>query len=69
MLVAGDIYRPAAIDQLQTVGKQLDVPVHTVKVIKLNHNKLLKMLLKHAKEEHLDLSLSIQLVVCISMKH
>jgi signal recognition particle GTPase len=29
MLVAGDIYRPAAIDQLQTVGKQLDVPVYS----------------------------------------
>jgi signal recognition particle subunit SRP54 len=30
MLVAGDIYRPAAIDQLQTVGKQLDVPVYNL---------------------------------------
>jgi signal recognition particle subunit SRP54 len=29
MLVAGDIYRPAAIDQLQVIGKQLDVPVYT----------------------------------------
>jgi signal recognition particle subunit SRP54 len=27
LLVACDIYRPAAILQLQTVGKQLDVPV------------------------------------------
>jgi signal recognition particle subunit SRP54 len=27
MLVAGDPYRPAAIKQLQTLGKQLDVPV------------------------------------------
>ena len=27
MLVACDIYRPAAIDQLQVVGKQLDIPV------------------------------------------
>jgi signal recognition particle subunit SRP54 len=27
-LVAGDVYRPAAIDQLETLGKQLDVPVH-----------------------------------------
>ena len=23
--MAGDIYRPAAIDQLQTVGKQIDI--------------------------------------------
>ncbi len=27
-LIAGDIYRPAAIDQLITLGKQLDVPVY-----------------------------------------
>lgn len=29
MLVAGDIYRPAAIDQLEVLGKQIDVPVYT----------------------------------------
>jgi signal recognition particle subunit SRP54 len=28
LLVAGDIYRPAAIDQLQVLGKQLGVPVY-----------------------------------------
>ncbi|MEN9274861.1 MAG: signal recognition particle receptor subunit alpha, partial [Gloeomargarita sp. DG02_4_bins_56] len=27
LLVATDIYRPAAIDQLQTLGRQIDVPV------------------------------------------
>ncbi len=27
MLVAADIYRPAAVDQLQVLGRQLDVPV------------------------------------------
>lgn len=27
LLVAGDIYRPAAIKQLETVGKQIDIPV------------------------------------------
>ena len=27
MLVAADVYRPAAIDQLQTLGKQLQIPV------------------------------------------
>lgn len=27
LLVAGDIYRPAAVDQLVTVGQQIDVPV------------------------------------------
>jgi signal recognition particle subunit SRP54 len=28
MLVAGDPYRPAAVQQLQTLGKQVDVPVY-----------------------------------------
>jgi len=28
MLVAADVYRPAAIDQLQTLGRQLDMPVY-----------------------------------------
>lgn len=30
LLVAGDIYRPAAIKQLQVLGKQLDIPVFTM---------------------------------------
>src|SRR3546814_867513 len=29
LLVAGDVYRPAAIDQLKIVGEQVGVPVHT----------------------------------------
>ncbi|CAI8614862.1 unnamed protein product [Vicia faba] len=29
MLVAGDVYRPAAIDQLTILGKQVDVPVYS----------------------------------------
>ena len=28
-LVAADVYRPAAIEQLQTLGKQLDIPVYS----------------------------------------
>jgi signal recognition particle subunit SRP54 len=28
LLVAADIYRPAAIDQLQALGKQIDIPVY-----------------------------------------
>jgi len=28
LLVACDVYRPAAIDQLQTLGRQLDIPVY-----------------------------------------
>ncbi len=34
MLVAGDPYRPAAIQQLQQLGQQVDVPVETVSGIK-----------------------------------
>ena len=30
LLVAGDIYRPAAIKQLQVLGEQLDIPVFTM---------------------------------------
>ncbi|AKG04600.1 MULTISPECIES: signal recognition particle protein [Salimicrobium] len=29
MLAAADVYRPAAIDQLETIGKQLDFPVYS----------------------------------------
>ena len=28
LLVAGDVYRPAAIDQLAIIGKEINVPVH-----------------------------------------
>lgn len=31
LLIAGDIYRPAAIDQLVQIGKDIDVPVYTEK--------------------------------------
>ena len=30
LLVAADIYRPAAIKQLETLGKQLDMPVFSL---------------------------------------
>ncbi|MBI5609696.1 MAG: signal recognition particle protein [Deltaproteobacteria bacterium] len=30
LLVAADVYRPAAIDQLKVLGQRLDVPVHSV---------------------------------------
>lgn len=34
MLVAADIYRPAAIDQLMTIGRKLGVPVMSIKGMK-----------------------------------
>jgi signal recognition particle subunit SRP54 len=30
LLVAADVYRPAAIQQLITLGKEIDIPVHTI---------------------------------------
>ena len=29
LLVAADVYRPAAVHQLQTLGKQINVPVYS----------------------------------------
>ena len=34
LLVAADIYRPAAIDQLMVLGRRLDVPVFSIKGMK-----------------------------------
>jgi signal recognition particle subunit SRP54 len=31
MMVAADIYRPAAVDQLMTLGRRLGVPVFSIK--------------------------------------
>ena len=52
LLVAGDIYRPAAIDQLQT-GKQIDIPVYS-EGDQVSPQQIVENALKHAKEEHLD---------------
>lgn len=53
LLVAGDIYRPAAIDQLQTVGKQIDVPVFSLGD-QVKPEEIATKALEYAKEEHLD---------------
>ena len=53
LLVAGDIYRPAAIDQLETVGKQLDIPVFSLGD-QVKPEEIAERALKYAKEEHLD---------------
>lgn len=53
LLVAGDIYRPAAIDQLQIVGKQIDIPVYS-EGDQVSPQQIVENALKHAKEEHLD---------------
>ena len=52
LLVACDIYRPAAIEQLQTIGKQLDIPVFTKG--KESPVSIIKDALEYAKENRLD---------------
>ncbi|MCM0648698.1 signal recognition particle protein [Clostridium swellfunianum] len=48
LLVACDIYRPAAIKQLQVVGKQIDVPVFSMGD-KVNPVDIAKAAIEHAK--------------------
>ena len=48
MLVAGDVYRPAAISQLQTLGEQIQVPVYTEEGNK-NPVQIAKNAIKEAK--------------------
>ena len=52
LLVACDIYRPAAIDQLVEVGKSLNIPVFTKG--KINPVEIIKEALEYAKENSLD---------------
>ena len=47
MLVAADLQRPAAIDQLETLGRQIDVPVYAERSTK--PARLVKAALKEAK--------------------
>ncbi|MDR4996676.1 signal recognition particle protein [Bacillus altitudinis] len=53
MMVAADIYRPAAIQQLQTLGKQLDMPVFSLGD-QVSPVKIAKQAIEKAKEEHHD---------------
>jgi len=50
LLVAGDIYRPAAIDQLKVLAGQIDVPVYAEEDSK-DPVKIAKNAVKHAKRE------------------
>lgn len=54
MLVAADIYRPAAIDQLQTIGKQLDIPVFSLGD-QVSPVEIAKRGLEEAKAQNRDL--------------
>lgn len=53
MMVAADIYRPAAIQQLQTLGKQLDMPVFSLGD-QVSPVEIAKQAIEKAKEEHYD---------------
>ncbi len=48
LLVAGDVYRPAAIEQLKVLGSQIEVPVFTIEGEK-NPVKIAKEAIKQAK--------------------
>jgi len=54
LLVAGDIYRPAAINQLQTLGQQLDIPVFTLGD-QVSPVEIAKQAVEHAKLQGYDL--------------
>lgn len=53
LLAAADIYRPAAIQQLQTLGKQLGMPVHE-EGTEADPVDIAKNAIAQAKEEHND---------------
>jgi signal recognition particle subunit SRP54 len=53
LLVAADIYRPAAIKQLQTLGKQVDMPVFSLGD-QDSPVEIAKQAIAKAKEEHND---------------
>jgi len=50
LLVAGDVYRPAAIEQLKVVGEQIHVPVYTEEG-NMNPVKIAKAAVKEAKQK------------------
>ncbi len=51
MMVAGDIYRPAAIDQLETIGKELNIPVFSMGD-QVNPVDIAKRGIEEAKEQN-----------------
>ena len=54
LLVAADVYRPAAIEQLKVLGSQIDVPVYTEEGNK-NPVQIAENAIKYAKTNHYDL--------------
>lgn len=54
LLVACDVYRPAAIEQLKVLAQQIDVPVYTEEDSK-NPVEIAKHAIEYAKQNHNDL--------------
>ncbi len=54
LLVAGDVYRPAAIEQLKVLASQIDVPVYTEEGNK-NPVEIARHAIDYARQNHLDL--------------
>lgn len=80
LLVACDIYRPAAIEQLETIGKQLNIPVysegkkdvntiigHALEYAKTNGNDYI--IIDTAGRLHIDESLMEELQGIVSLYH
>jgi signal recognition particle subunit SRP54 len=54
LLIAGDVYRPAAIEQLKVLGEQIEVPVYTEEGNK-NPVEIAENGIRYAKANHFDL--------------
>ena len=54
LMVACDVYRPAAIEQLKTLGTQIDVPVFSLGD-KISPVEIAKAAVEHAKKNGLDM--------------
>ena len=53
LMVAGDVYRPAAIDQLKTLGSSIDIPVYADEENK-NPVEIAQKAIQYAKENNYD---------------
>ena len=54
LLVAGDVYRPAAIEQLKVLASQIDVPVYTEDGNR-NPVEIAQNAIRYARQNHFDL--------------
>ena len=64
LLVAGDVYRPAAIDQLCQIGKQIDVEVLNMGD-KISPVEIAKMGVEKAKRENFDVVIILRTIVIL----